>query len=231
MSSIYNGTRILPELVKQPTALSPYEKSSVDYLNLIFNQRICLDITVNKANSAPKVVTISTGNFVNIKFHCDGKLYQAIGKVSGITFTPHPKAPMQTRTFTPTEDICKGETFIITIDCSDKCESRLYDIHSCDIRDIDLITDKNNSDEHHHHDHKPPYGNSDCDKCPYNPNNKPSGGDTKPPTDVDITPDTDLEEDYDFGTDSDDIVTDEPKDDLTNDSSEDNTNGSYLLGE
>lgn len=213
MSSIYDGSRILPDLMKSPL-VSPYEESTVDYVGLSFTERKCLDITINRANKPPKVLTINNGNFVIITFRYKNQLYKITGKIQNINNAPNPRAPVQTRVFNPNDsNLCNRNSFILSIDCSDKFESAVYDIHSSDIRDIDLVqtnVEKKPGHKHHHSNHNE---NSDCSECPYNPNNKPIEDDN-PSTDIDITPDVDLEVDEDFGTDPDnkDIINDNTTD-------------------
>lgn len=199
---MYNCDKNLVSITR-PTKVTAYEPSTIDFLSLEFSERMVVDITIKKANNPPKVISISNGMFVNIKFVCDGCLYKATGKIQKITTTNKKTTPTMTRTFIcPCHDGANAGYFIITLDCSDIFESRVFDIMSQDIRDLEIVDLSGNSNSNTNDD-------KCCDCCTCN------RGDTSTDTptednedpdisgDIDITPDEDLETDPDFGTDPD----------------------------
>lgn len=196
---MYNCDRNLVSITR-PTKVTAYEPSTIDFLSLEFSERTVVDITIKKANNPPKVVSISNGMFVNIKFVFNGCLYKAAGKIQKITTCDKKTVPTMTKTFLcPCHDGANAGYFIITLDCSDIFESKVFDIMSQDIRDLEIIDPPGESDSDN---------NKCCDCCNCNKEEDtttpPTTEDNEDPDisgDLDITPDEDLETDTDFGTD------------------------------
>ena len=198
---MYNCDRNLVSITR-PTKVTAYEPSTIDFLSLEFSERTIVDVTIKKANNPPKVVSISNGMFVSIKFVFEGALYKAAGKIQKITSSNKMKVPTQTKTILcPCHDSANAGYFIITIDCSDRFESKVFDIMSQDIRDLEIVDLTGESDSNN---------NKCCDCCNCNKEDDtttpPATEDNEDPDisgDLDITPDEDLETDPDFGTDPD----------------------------
>lgn len=202
---MYNCDKNLVSITR-PTKVTAYEPSTIDFLSLEFTERTVVDVTIKKANNPPKVVSISNGMFINIKFVYDGCLYKAAGKIQKITSSNKMKVPTQTRTFLCScHDGANAGYFIITLDCSDRYESKVFDIVSQDIRDLEIVDLDGNSDS----------DNKCCNCCTCNKDNETTDTPSDENTDsdisgeLDITPDTDLETDPDFGTDTDNTETED----------------------
>ena len=199
----YNYDRAIPDLIYPPTNF-PNEPSTIDFLEINFSQRLVVDITINRANNPPKVVSLSNGIYAIIKYVYNGVLYKVAGRIRDIqvknnecdcnSIKPHPIKP---KTF-------GSSIFILEIDCSDRCESRVYNISSFDIRDIDIFDPTAIPDDNK--------DNKCCccgDKCncgkdsgdSSDGDNTDDGSESEGTKDVTITPDVDLEDDNDFGTD------------------------------
>lgn len=205
---MYNSFKKIPDIVLPPQN-NPYEPSTIDFLELNFNQRFVVDITINRANNPPKIISISKGMFVYVLFAHDGKLYKTAGRISDITISECQKNFPNTTRIVP-KPCGNKQIFIIKLDCSDRCESRIYDIASDDIRDISIFDPFKEDNENESNN------NCCCKNCNCNitddSGNQDNTTGTETPDDgsgedisgdVDITPDTDLEDDTDFGTDPD----------------------------
>ena len=206
---MYNCDRVLATIAT-PSKVTPYEPSTIDFLSLSFKERMVVDVTIQRANNPPIVVTLTSGQFISVKFVLEGELYKAAGKIRSIrtvgNINSTPESAGSGMSMLPC--MCRktgSEYFIITIDCSDRYESRMFDIVSTDIRDIDIIN-MDDFHHHHHHDHDHHcHHTCTCDCCnkkdpdttPDTPTEEESGGS------LDITPDEDMETDTDFGTDTD----------------------------
>ena len=210
---MYNCDQNLVSITR-PTKVTAYEPSTIDFLSLEFSERTVVDVTIKKSNHPPKIVSISNGMFVNIKFVYDGCLYKAAGKIQKITTTDKKKVPTMTRTFLcPCHDGANAGYFIITLDCSDRFESRVFDIMSQDIRDLEIVDLDGNSDS----------DKKCCECCNCNRDNDTTDTPTEDENtedpdisgELDITPDVDLETDEDFGTDPDNTETEDTTTDVT----------------
>lgn len=199
--SNYNYDRCIPDLIYPPTNF-PNEPSTIDFLEINFSQRLVVDITINRANNPPKVVTISNGTYAIIKYVFNGVLYKVAGRIRDIQVKNNNDAENVNIRPTPMRSKTLGKPiFILEIDCSDRCESRVYNISSCDIRDIDIF-DPRGVHKHHHHHHDIDITNPDDPSDTDDTNSDTDTGDESEDTkDVVVTPDTDLEDDSDFGTD------------------------------
>lgn len=196
----YNHDHHIPDLIYPPTSF-PNEPSTIDFLEINFSQRLVVDITINRANNPPKVITISNGKYAIIKYVFNGVLYKVAGKIRDIQVKVT-KDGNYDGTMPPYIKPSGKSIFILEIDCSDRCESRIYNISSCDIRDIDIF-DPNEMHKHHHHNHDTDVTNPDDPNNTDNPDdlNTGTGDGSENIKDITVTPDIDLEDDNDFGTD------------------------------
>lgn len=199
--NMYNCDKMIP-LPSRPDHVAEVPVQPVgDFIGLRFSERMLIDVTIEKNNNPPKVVSISKGSFVRITYVNKSRIDELSGVIKDISTVKERKAPVQTNRVACA---CNGlphygSYFTIVLDCSTSYQSQLYTITSDMIRDIDLITVKDpNADD------EDKCKCCDCCKCKEEETKPPEGDNTGGEDisgDMDITPDEEIEGDDDFGTD------------------------------
>lgn len=232
---MYNCDKMIPLPTREDHSGEVPVQPIGDFISLRFSERRLIDVTIEKSNHRPKVVSISEGSMVRISYVNGSRIDTLTGVIKTLNTIKERRAPFQTNKV-PCEchsELQFGSCFVIVLDCSTDYKSTLYDISSDKIRDLDLITEKKKPKKHHDEDHKC----CACGKC-HKEDNKPSDentGDKDISGDMDITPNEDIEGDDDFGTDpdnnGDDNSAEPDPDDSSEDDSEDEDTGTAEDGD